>query len=180
MHAPNGVRVRLEGARARIRSELGIEKKLVLGFVGSMKPWHGLERIPGLLNALPEAVLLVVGDGPTQLPDHPRVISVGRVPPDQVHHMVAAMDVGLAPYAKDAPPWFCPLKIVEYRAQAVPVVAADIGDCRELIGANGEVIGVNDPLIWAAAIRRVVKLPRRYSIRSWDEAISPAVQVLLG
>ena len=180
LHAPNGVRVRLEGDRNRIRKELGIADKLVLGFVGSMKPWHGIERLSALLNALPEAVLLVVGDGPTQPPDHPRILSVGRVAPDQLHHIIAAMDVGLAPYANDAPPWFCPLKIVEYRAQAVPVVAADIGDCRALIGEDGEVVGTNDPLAWATAIRRSTKLPRRYAIRSWDEVILPAVSVLLG
>jgi glycosyltransferase involved in cell wall biosynthesis len=180
VHAPNGVRVRLEGDRARVRRELGVEDKLVLGFVGSMKPWHGLERIPALLNTLPEAVLLVVGDGPTAPPAHPRILSVGRVAPDKLHHMVAAMDVGLAPYDSAAPPWFCPLKILEYRAQAVPVVAADIGDCRALIGEDGEAVGVNDPLVWASAIRRVAQLPRRYAIRSWDEVISPAIPVLLG
>lgn len=133
---PNGVEARV-GDRAAARARLGLGEEPVVGFVGSMKPWHGLSVLPAVLDALPEAVGLLVGDGPVEVA-HPRLRRVGRV--EEVADLVAAMDVGLAPYPADAPPWFCPLKVLDYRAQGTPVVATDVGDCRALVGEAGTVL----------------------------------------
>ncbi len=170
-HVPNGVQA-TPGDR-----ELGREglEGLVVGFVGTNKPWHGIESIPAILDALPEATALMVGDGPVPVPEHKRIVSVGRTSPDHLPDRIAAMDVGLAPYSTDAPPWFCPLKILEYRAQGVPVVAQDIGDCRALVGDGGEVLDTDDPEAWAAAIRRQAKRPRLPLIRSWDDVVADAM-----
>lgn len=134
-HVPNGVSPGV-GDREGTRRRLGLEGRFVLGFLGSMKAWHGVERLVTLLDQLPDAVGLCVGDGPVRV-EHPRLVHVGRVPERDVPDYVAAMDVGLAPYGPDAPPWFCPLKILAYRAQGTPVVASDIGDCRLLTGEGG-------------------------------------------
>ena len=134
-HVPNGVSPGL-GDRDGTRERLGIAGRFVVGFLGSMKAWHGVERLPALLDQLPDAVGLCGGDGPVRV-QHPRLVHAGRVPEHEVPGYVAAMDVGLAPYGPDAPPWFCPLKILAYRAQGTPVVASDIGDCRLLTGDGG-------------------------------------------
>lgn len=136
-HVPNGVEAHV-GDRARARDGLGLGDRFVLGFLGSMKPWHGLARIPALLDTFDDAVCLLVGEGPIKV-DHPRAIHVGQVDEARAADLVAAMDIGLAPYEADAPPWFCPLKILAYRAQGVPVVATDVGDCRMLVGDAGTV-----------------------------------------
>ena len=161
VHLPNGVEPHV-GDREGTRRGLGLEGRFVIGFVGSMKPWHGVERIPGVLDAIPDAVALVVGDG--EVPGHARLVRVGQVDERRLADLVAAMDVGLAPYAADAPRWFCPLKVLAYRAQGTPVVATDIGDCRELVGDGGSVTAdlVDGILAWRG--RRAVPW-----VRSWAE-----------
>ena len=129
----NGATTQL-GARDSTREKYKL-KGLVFGFVGSFRPWHGLELIPQILDALPEATALVVGSGPVSPPTHPRLINMGRVEPAEVPDLIAAMDVAIAPYPLESPPWFCPLKIQEYLAQGVPVVATDVGESTVLDGA---------------------------------------------
>ena len=122
----------------------------VVGFVGSMKPWHGVER---LLEAFvrvraehPDAVLVLVGTGP----DEARIVSrasalglagsvvhAGAVPHDEVPSLVARFDVAVAPYLPRERFYFHPLKVLEYLAAGKPVVYADQGDLRELVGRGG-------------------------------------------
>lgn len=174
-HVPNGVQDRV-GNRDATRHSLGLANTFVLGFVGSMKPWHGIERLPALLDAIPDAVLLLVGDGPHK-PDHPRILAQGHVDDARAADLVAAMDVGLAPYRGDAPPWFCPLKLLEYRAQGTPIVATDVGDCRLLTGDAGTILprDANDAALAEAC--RAWRDPRRppCSVRSWQTVVSEAL-----
>jgi len=174
-HVPNGVEAGI-GDRAIGREGLN---GLVIGFLGTNKPWHGIGRIPGILDHLPEATALLIGEGPVEVPQHPRIRSVGRTRPADLAHQIAAMDVGLVPYTDDAPPWFCPLKILAYRAQGVPVVARDIGDCRMLIGDGGEVLDTDDPDAWAAAIRRQATRERVPWTRTWDDVVAEALDGLV-
>lgn len=171
-HVPNGVAPGV-GRREATRARLGLEGRFVLGFLGSMKPWHGVERLPALLDALPDAVGLCVGEGPVR-PTHPRLLHVGQVPESDVPDYVAAMDIGLAPYTDDAPPWFCPLKILAYRAQGTPVVASDVGDCAHLVGLGPAPGGVCGPdLLAGIALWR----GRRATpwLRSWEAVVAESL-----
>lgn len=175
-HVMNGVDDHGPGDRDGMRARLGLDG-LVLGFLGTLKPWHGIERLVPLIEAVPEATLVVAGDGPVPVPAHPRIRALGRVPPAAVPHVVAAMDVGLAPYPAEAPAWFCPLKLAEYRAQGVPFVAADVGDCGRLAeDGAGEVVETDDVGVWAAAIRRQATAPRVRRVRSWRDVIAEALR----
>ncbi len=174
-HLPNGT-AGLAGDRARGRAmvELG-EEAWVLGFVGAFRAWHGLELLPRLLDALPEARLLLVGAGRAgeealwrPLAAHPRVVMAGRRSQAELAHLVAAMDLGLAPYAADAPPWFCPLKVLDYRAQGTPVLASDIGDCRHLVGEAGSVVAAGDLDAMVAAAEAWRGRRCAPSVRGWD------------
>lgn len=173
-HVPNGVDDRGPGDRDRVRHALGLDG-LVIGFVGSLKPWHGVDRIPALLDALPEATALVVGEGRVPIPHHPRIVSTGRVAPADVGHHVAAMDVGLAPYPLEAPPWYCPLKLLEYRAQGVPSVATDLGDCARFADT---VLDTEEPEAWASAIRALASTRREPQVRSWRQVVTEALEGL--
>jgi glycosyltransferase involved in cell wall biosynthesis len=175
-HLPNGV-PDLAGDRARGRALAGLpDDAWVLGFLGAFRPWHGVGMLGPLLAALPEARLLCVGaprpgdEGVlADLSGHPRVVLVGRRPAREVADLVAAMDAGLAPYPADAPPWFCPLKILEYRAQGTPVLAADVGDGRALTGDGGSALPPGDVEAFAAAARawRARRCPPRP--RTWRQ-----------
>jgi glycosyltransferase involved in cell wall biosynthesis len=171
LHVPNGV-APLAGDRAGTRDRLRLADRLVLGFVGSGRAWHGVERIAALLDALPQATVLIAGEARL---DHPRAVNLGVLNGAALADAVAAMDVGLAPYGPDAPPWFCPLKLLDYRAQGTPVVAPDLGDCRSLVGGAGAVLPTWNLDDAVDAIRAWAGRRCPPHARSWDTVVSEAL-----
>lgn len=175
-HVPNGSALP-PGDRARGRAAHGLSG-LVVGFVGSMKPWHGVERLPALLDAIPEATGLLVGEGPVQIA-HPRLRQAGDLRGQALADALAACDVGLVPYPAGAPPWFCPLKVLDYRAVGLAVVASDLGETRQLVGDGGEVLPPDaSPEAWAQAIRRqAARRPAPWR-RPWTAVVDEALEGL--
>lgn len=172
-HVANGVEPRALGDRAATRARLGLSGN-VLGFLGSNKPAHGLHRLPAILDALGGSwSALCVGVGPVPAPAHPRLHAVGGVPSADVPDLLAAMDVGIAPYAADAPPWFCPLKVLAYRAAGLPVVAPARGDCVPLVGDAGVAPAGDQPVDWASAVADSLGRGQRW-VRPWDAVIDEA------
>jgi glycosyltransferase involved in cell wall biosynthesis len=169
-HLPNGTDIE-PGDRTAGRARWNLEG-LVIGFVGSCRPWHRLDVLPAILADLPSATALVVGDGPAPPPPHPRIRHVGRVKPAELPDLLAAMDVGLAPASNQQRPWICPLKLLDYRAAGIPVVASDVGDAAALLGPHDTVLPGLDPATWAQAIRQAVSAPRQSSVRSWDQVLA--------
>lgn len=170
-HVPNGVSPHV-GNREATRARLGLDGAFVVGFLGSMKPWHGVEHVVATVEAIEGAVGLVVGEGPVKV-EHPRVRCLGQVSEAHAADLVAAMDVGLAPYGPDAPPWFCPLKVLAYRAQGTPVVATAVGDCPALVGDGGTVVDGVGQLVDAVLAWR----GRRAEpwVRGWDDVVREAL-----
>lgn len=135
-----------------------LRNRFVVAFVGSLKPWHGVEILlhafEALCERLPEAHLLIVGDGPLRStveeyaqrlgPD--RVTSTGSVGHEEVAAWLSAADVGVAPYPALPNFYFSPLKVVEYQAAGLPVVASRIGQLRQLVkqGRNGFLVTPGD------------------------------------
>lgn len=117
-----------------------------VGFVGTLKPWHGvevlLEAFARLVRADADVRLRLVGDGPqrealtaraAELGISDRVDLVGAVAPEEMPAELAAMDVAVAPYPQLPDFYFSPLKIYEYLAAGLPVVASDIGPCADIL-----------------------------------------------
>lgn len=146
---PNGVDLALfqHGGRDRIRRQLGIDDALVIGFVGSLKPWHGVSLLLEAFAALPDSHrLLIVGDGPERhalearasiLGLGGRALFAGAVAHAQVPAYLDSMDIGTAPFESITGFYFSPLKVVEYLAAGLPVVASRQGDLLLLVGNAG-------------------------------------------
>jgi len=158
-----------EGPSA-IRRRLGWEDRVVLGFVGAMKPWHGVSALVDALAALggPDSPyrLLLVGDGPELPRIRERVRAAGldgavhlpgAVPHSEVPGWLGAVDIAMVPYEATAAPYFSPVKLFEYMAMALPIVSARLGQTQEILehGRTGWLYSSADPGEPAATIRRV-------------------------
>lgn len=163
---------RWAGGRASLRRELGFDLgTTVIGFAGSLKPWHGVELLVEAIATADSSCdlgLLVVGDGPQREAVEERVRSVpssiqvaltGAVPATEVPSYLAAMDVAVAPYLPSDAFYFSPLKVAEAMAAGLPVVASDFPPVRELLGSTGVLVRPGDIGALSGAIGRVAGDP---------------------
>jgi glycosyltransferase involved in cell wall biosynthesis len=187
---PNGVDVERfqAGSRERTttRAELGVAEEPLVGFVGSLRPWHD---VPALIDAVgrlrhdgKSVRLAVIGDGPhrVELAEQARrvgldAIFTGAVSYERIPAHLAALDVAVAPYAPSEHFYFSPLKLVEYLAAGLPVVAADIGDLGHCIrsGETGWLYPPGDVDALARAIAMAVddELAARRLARAGNEHV---------
>lgn len=132
---PNGINTdhfsaALDCDAVRRRWKLG--DRLVLGFTGFVRDWHGLDRVIASLAAdAPQRrrVLFVVGDGPARaaleaqarsLAIAERVVFTGVVAREDVPAHVACFDIALQPAVVA---YASPLKLFEYLALGRAIVA---------------------------------------------------------
>jgi glycosyltransferase involved in cell wall biosynthesis len=130
-----------------IRARVGLRPGPVVGFIGSFKPWHGVDQLLDAFGIVlarhPRATLVAIGEGP-ELPAlrdralragyAANVVFPGRVPYEDIPQWLAAMDLTVAPYVPQPDFYFSPLKIVESLAAGKPVVAPRLGQIIELLG----------------------------------------------
>lgn len=176
---PNGVNPVLfqPGPRdPNLRTRWGVGDDLVLGFLGGLRPWHGVEVLPELLERLVPRFgalrLVIAGDGQLRpllegllrqrgLEDH--AVFIGSVAHGEVAAVIRQFDVALAPYPKlDHPFYFSPLKLFEYMACGVAVVAADLGQIAEVVedGKTGLTYPAGNLDALAAACERLLLNPK--------------------
>lgn len=173
---PNGVDPRRYSPsedRQMVREELRLGNRTVLGFVGFMRPWHGLEYAVELLAREGEECdlhLLIIGDGPAR-PDletrvrmlgvEHRVTILGAVPHDRIPRLISAFDIALQPKVV---PYASPLKNFEYMALARPIVAPDQANIREVL-VHGQTALLFRPDDFDAFCEAVTQLCRDEGLR---------------
>jgi glycosyltransferase involved in cell wall biosynthesis len=115
--------------------------KLVIGFVGSIFPYHGVDILirafSVLLKKRSDLVLFIVGDGyvipglkklARSLSIDQNVIFTGKVPHKEVFTFIDMMRITVLPKTNS----FCsPLKIFEYGAMGKAIVAANTSGVRD-------------------------------------------------
>lgn len=138
---PTGVDLELFAApvdHAAARRALGIGDGFVIGWSGSFRPFHQLDQLVQAVAGVPDATLLLVGDGPERgrierlaadlgVP----VRFTGLVPHHDLPRMLAAMDVGVVLARADVPFHYSPLKVAEYLGAGLPVVAPAVAQLTE-------------------------------------------------
>jgi glycosyltransferase involved in cell wall biosynthesis len=147
--------------------EYGMEPgSQIVGVVARLEPEKGhptlLEAWPTVLRSVPDAYLLIVGEGSRrealealarQLRIAHRVVFTGRR--DDVPSVTAALDVAVLPSYREAQG----LSILEALALSRPVVASNVGGIPEMIsdGVNGLLVPPHDPDALATAIVRLLR-----------------------
>ncbi len=199
---PNGVdaqRFHPGVSGAAVRARHGLDGKRVIGFAGSLKPWHDLDTLVSAVGLLkrgdPSAHLFVVGDGPGLAAlrdsgaDH--LTCAGAVAHAAMPAYLAAMDVVAVPYPSDAATYFSPVKLFEAMAMAKPVVGARLGQVGELVadGRTGLLYAPGDPRDLARKLCAVLDMTDRgaalgqaarewvVSTRTWDHNARRIVEI---
>jgi glycosyltransferase involved in cell wall biosynthesis len=126
-------------------------------FTGRVRPWHGIETVAAAWRLLGDAApaLVVAGDPgeAAEVLEGIGAVLLGPIPHCQVPAVLAEADIGLAPYGHDAPDYFSPLKLFEYMAAGLAVVAGELPATRELITAEEAVlVPLGDAESLAAAV----------------------------
>ena len=168
---PNGVdlsRFATPAPRCDIRSELGIPASApLLGVVARLEAEKGhrflVDAMPAVLSAVPDAWLLIVGEGSEAdalraqaaglgAGVAERVRLVGRR--DDVSAITASLTVAVLPSLREAQG----ISILEAMARRVPVVASAVGGIPEVItsGVDGMLVAPGDPAALAGAIVRLL------------------------
>ena len=170
---PNGVE---PGRFLSVDQVRRADDPVVVGFVGSLRPWHGLDglvRAVALLAAdgVP-ARLSIVGKGPererleglaAELGIVGQIEWVGAVPEAEIPQQLARMDIAVAPYPALPDFYFSPLKLFEYMAAGLPVVTTTVGDLPQLVedGRTGVLVAPDHPAALARAIASLAAEPER-------------------
>lgn len=132
---------------ALLRGKLELEGKRVVGFIGSIFPYHGVDRLITAFNTLcqthSDLALLIVGDGEVlpelralaaSLGTSGAIVFTGQVPHEEAPVYVALMDIAVMPHSN----WYgSPVKVFEYGALGKTIVAPDLAPLRDVI-VSGE------------------------------------------
>lgn len=205
---PNGVdpwRFTLSENDEDVREKYNLGNKTVIGFVGSLKPWHGtktlLEAFQQLRASYDNIHLLIVGDGPRRealeayTAEHQLESSVtftGKIQHDDIPRYIAAMDITAAPYIPNDNFYFSPIKIFEYMIMKKPVIGARIGQVEKLIksGETGLLFEAGDIPGLAKVLQQLIDQPAvaqemgetasRWvrAERTWDNNLAQVIAVV--
>jgi glycosyltransferase involved in cell wall biosynthesis len=125
-------------------------------FSGTLRPWHGVDTIADAWDILGADAppLLVIGDGPgRERLEEVGAAVTGAVPAASVAGLLARGSIGLAPYAAQCPRYFSPLKVFEYLAGGLAVVAGRLPGVEDVVsGSSAVLIPPGDACALAEAI----------------------------
>ncbi|MFZ5822127.1 MAG: glycosyltransferase family 4 protein [Chloroflexota bacterium] len=164
----------------------------VLGFVGALVNWHRLDvLLESLANIRREGIhlnLVVVGDGPmratweeqaAQFELQEYTCFTGRVSWDQIPPYIAGFDLGFMGNAKMeiGEMYHSPLKLYEYMAMGLPVIASSYEDAKKMInhGEQGYLFSPSDKDDLKQILRQAYKDQCR-----WKEIGMAAREKVLG
>jgi len=109
-------------------------------YAGSEYPWKGVEVFREASKLLPDVICRIVSSRPHA----------------EIPRLLRSADILVLPHL-DTPQSQSPLKLFEYMASGVPIVASDIPALREILNEkNAVLVKPNDPAVLARGIQKVL------------------------
>jgi len=175
---PNGVDTTRFTPRSRdeaLAEELGVAGRTVVGYVGSLLDYEGLDLLVDAAARLrgrrDDFAVLIIGDGRTrpalearvtELGLQSTVIFTGRVPHAEVERYYSLVDIAPFPRAAVAvTELVSPLKPFEAMAMGKTVVASDVAALAEIVndGETGRLFPKGDAEALATVLREILDEP---------------------
>jgi len=117
-----------------IRNQLGLEDKLVFGYIGNFQKWQGVENFieaAKKINDKDLAFLIVGGD--KELREN-NIISIPKIPRSQIPMYYSICNVLVLPRPSHlATEIAAPTKFAEYTAMEKPILTTDVGDAADFV-----------------------------------------------
>ncbi len=171
VYIPNGVPAEAlarQAAAGPSRADLGLPEGAPLAmqvgvFRAEKNQAGGIEAFAKVRERVPDAELVLVGDGPLR-----EEVEAGaeRIGADKWAHflgqrsdvpaLLALADLQLLPSLADA----MPMTILESMAVGVPILATDVGDVRSTVGDAGSIVPAADAEALAAECARMLSDPQ--------------------
>ena len=154
--------------RQKLKQELGLAGKTVIGFQGTFKSFHGIDRLRDLMfwtQCRSDVAWLLIGDGPERkslqeaVSGKTTAVFLGRRQPEEMGTLLSAMEIAVAPHSQMAGDfYFCPLKLLEYAASGCATIASHQGDIPLLLanGKGGEIVHDDDLESWSRALKNLI------------------------
>jgi glycosyltransferase involved in cell wall biosynthesis len=178
--------------RAAVRESLGLNALTLLS-VGRLVPGKGHALVVRALQQIPDAELVVVGDGPERSAIEEavkagglsgRVRFTGALPHAKLVEYYRAADVMVLASASEG----MPNVVLEALACGMPVVATAVGGIPEILDRGvGRVVAGREPPQIAAAINELcASMPERAAVRGyaerfgWDDTIGSLANLIEG
>ncbi|WJZ03054.1 glycosyltransferase family 4 protein [Corynebacterium freiburgense] len=147
----------------------------VVTFVGTLKPWHGVsDLLLAAKNASLPWQIRIIGDGPEResLEQLAKNLNIeveflGAITPERIPEHIAGTAIAVAPYPatkQASDQYFSPLKIYEYMAAGLPIVASQVGQIPQILGCSGELVPPSNPVALSKAIDSLIANPQRRKI----------------
>jgi glycosyltransferase involved in cell wall biosynthesis len=180
---PNGVNLR------NFKRERKTPNPRKIVYVGQLYPWKGVGTLILAMTHVVSGELHVVGGGGEQIEKLKREVERigikdrvhfhGQVPANRVADHLADAAVAVHPLTgkyRDGE-FTSPLKVFEYLAAGVPIVAADLPSTREILadGVNALLVPPDDPAELARAIQKILEDPQlaeRLARKGQEDAVS--------
>ena len=174
--APDGIQPLDIGERRSTLSKLVPDAAgpwdAICGYFGHLYAGRGIEVIEAMAAMRPRALFLIYGGHDADVSARRRtntlanVKFMGFVTHVEARRLMKAFDVLLMPYqahvsigvaGHDTANWMSPMKLFEYLATGVPIVASDLPALREVLGheRNAMLVAPDRPDEWSTAIDRL-------------------------
>lgn len=145
------------GDRQTARQQLGLaEHDFIVGFAGTLYAWHGMDlflaAVPEIVATIKHFRLVVIGDGVERerliclardLKIQHYITFTGLIPYQQVPTYIQAFDAGISFFKPVRPIPGIPMKMYEYMACAIPVIASNFEGYGPVVARLGAGVSVN-------------------------------------